>query len=96
MNTKKKTVFQKYSAEDKATVEQEIEAFKKVRETNDAQQIKGAMDSFSQKVYEVFGKLYQSQQGGANPNGTYQDPNANGQNAGYSADGASDADYDVH
>jgi len=86
----------KLSAEDKATVEQEIEAFKKVRETNDAQQIKGAMDSFSQKVYEVFGKLYQSQQGGANPNGTYQDPNANGQNAGYSADGASDADYDVH
>ena len=86
----------KLSAEDKATVEQEIEAFKKVRETNDAQQIKGAMDSFSQKVYEVFGKLYQSQQGGANPNGAYQDPNANGQNAGYSADGASDADYDVH
>ena len=86
----------KLSAEDKATVEQEVEAFKKIRETNDAQQIKGAMDDFSQKVYAVFGKLYQSQPG-ADPTGAYQDPNAGGQaGAGYSADGASDADYDVH
>ncbi len=89
----------KLSAEDKALVEREIEAFKKLRETNDAQQIKNAMDSFSQKVYEVFGKFYQSQQGGANPEGAgaYQNPNGNGQaGTNYNADGASDADYDVH
>lgn len=53
----------KLSAEDKATVENELAEFKKVRETNDAEQIKNAMESFTQKVYAVFGKIYQ-QQGG--------------------------------
>ncbi len=84
----------KLSAEDKATVENELAEFKKVRESNDAAQIKSAMDAFTQKVYAVFGKIYQQQQA--------QDPNAQ-QAGGYqagaqdaSSDGASDADYDVH
>ena len=38
-------------AEDKATVENELAEFKKVRETNDAEQIKNAMEAFTQKVY---------------------------------------------
>ncbi|MDO5298441.1 MAG: molecular chaperone DnaK [Clostridia bacterium] len=83
----------KLSAEDKATVENELAEFKKVRETNDAAQIKTAMEAFTQKVYAVFGKIYQQQQA--------QDPNA--QAGGYQAgaqdatsDGAADADYDVH
>ena len=83
----------KLSAEDKATVENELAEFKKVRESNDAAQIKSAMDAFTQKVYAVFGKIYQQQA---------QDPNAQ-QAGGYqagaqdaSSDGASDADYDVH
>ena len=84
----------KLSAEDKATVENELAEFKKVRETNDAAQIKTAMEAFTKKVYAVFGKIYQQQQA--------QDPNA--QAGGYQAgnaqdatsDGASDADYDVH
>ncbi len=82
----------KLSAEDKATVENELAEFKKVRETNDAEQIKNAMEAFTQKVYAVFGKIYQ-QQGAGDPNAQ-----ANGaQNAGNaSSDGASDADYDVH
>ena len=82
----------KLSAEDKATVENELAEFKKVRETNDAEQIKNAMEAFTQKVYAVFGKIYQ-QQGVGDPNAQ-----ANGaQNAGNaSSDGASDADYDVH
>ena len=79
----------KLSAEDKATVENELAEFKKVRETNDAAQIKTAMEAFTQKVYAVFGKIYQQQQA--------QDPNAG---AGYqqaqNADGAADADYDIH
>ncbi|MBE5800364.1 MAG: molecular chaperone DnaK, partial [Clostridiales bacterium] len=80
----------KLSAEDKATVEAELAEFKKVRETNDAAQIKTAMEAFTQKVYAVFGKIYQQQA---------QDPNAG---AGYQQaqdatnDGAADADYDVH
>ena len=85
----------KLSAEDKATVENELAEFKKVRESNDAAQIKSAMDAFTQKVYAVFGKIYQQQQA--------QDPNAQQAGGSYqagaqdaNADGASDADYDVH
>ncbi len=52
----------KLSAEDKATVQAEINAFKKVRESNDAAAIKKAMDEATQKVYTIFGKLYQSQE----------------------------------
>ncbi len=79
----------KLSAEDKATVENELAEFKKVRETNDVEQIKTAMEAFTQKVYAVFGKIYQQQA---------QDPNAaqQAQNVDPNADGASDADYDVH
>ncbi len=80
----------KLSAEDKATVENELAEFKKVRESNDAEQIKNAMEGFTQKVYAVFGKIYQQQQA--------QDPNAGGSQQAQDAtnDGAADADYDVH
>ena len=49
----------KLSDEDKNAVQTEIDAFKKVREGNNADEIRNAMDSFTQKVYAVFGKLYQ-------------------------------------
>ena len=80
----------KLSAEDKATVESEIANFKKVREGNNAEEIKNAMDVFTQKVYAIFGKLYQQQGGeqGANP----EQPQAGTQNA----DGTYEADGDVH
>ena len=80
----------KLSAEDKATVESEIANFKKVREGNNAEEIKNAMDAFTQKVYAIFGKLYQQQGGeqGANP----EQPQAGTQNA----DGTYEADGDVH
>ena len=32
-----------------------------MRESNDADQIKPAMEEFSKKTYEVFGKVYQAQ-----------------------------------
>jgi len=54
----------KLSDEDKNAVQAEIDAFKKVREGNNADEIKNAMEGFTQKVYAIFGKLYQ-QQGGA-------------------------------
>ena len=71
----------KLSQEDKAAVQSEIDAFRKVRDTSDAGQIKPAMESFTQKVYAVFGKLYQQaggegqvppqgQPGSQNPDGT--------------------------
>ncbi len=55
----------KLSEEDKNAVQSEIDAFKKVREGNNADEIKGAMENFTQKVYAVFGKLYQQQAGQA-------------------------------
>ncbi len=51
----------KLSEEDKNTVQSEIESFKKIRESNDAGQIKNAMEDFTQKVYTIFGKIYQQQ-----------------------------------
>ena len=53
----------KLSDEDKNTVQNEIDAFKKIREGNNADEIKNAMEAFTQKVYAVFGKLYQQQAG---------------------------------
>ena len=53
----------KLSDEDKNAVQTEIDAFKKVREGNNAEEIKNAMEGFTQKVYAVFGKLYQQQAG---------------------------------
>ena len=62
----------KLSEEDKSTVQQEIDAFKKVREGNNAEEIKNAMEGFTQRVYQVFGKLYQQQAGDQNPMGGQQ------------------------
>ena len=53
----------KLSDEDKNAVQTEIDAFKKVREGNNADEIKNAMEGFTQKVYAVFGKLYQQHAG---------------------------------
>ena len=84
----------KLSAEDKATVESEIAAFKKVREGNDAEQIKAAIEPLTQKVYQIFGKLYQ-QEGGAPDMGGTPDmgsaPEGNTQND----DGTVNTDFDV-
>jgi molecular chaperone DnaK len=63
---------------DKAKLETELADFKKVREGNDAEQIKAAMETFSKSTYEIFGKMYQQAQpgaeagaqGGVNPDGT--------------------------
>ncbi len=57
----------KLSDEDKNSVQAEVDAFKKIREGNNAEEIKGAMENFTQKVYAVFGKLYQQQAGNAQP-----------------------------
>ena len=70
-----KDLSDKMDPADKAMLESEIEAFKKVRETGDADQIKPAMEEFSKKTYDVFGKIYQAQ---AAQQGAAGDPNANG------------------
>ena len=74
----------KLTEEDKNTVQTEIDAFKKVREGNNVAEIKAAMETMTQKVYQIFGKLYQQQ--GGQPGG----PEAGTQNADgtYNADGS--------
>ncbi len=70
----------KLTDEDKTTIQTEIDAFKKVREGNNAEEIKGAMDAFTQKVYGIFGKLYQQQDApdmGAQPGSTNPDGSVN-------------------
>ena len=53
----------KLSSEDKETVQHEIDELKKVKEGGDAEAIKSKMEEMSQKIYAIFGKLYQ-QEGG--------------------------------
>ena len=77
----------KLSDEDKNTVQSEIDEFKKVRETNDADKIKSAMDEFTRKVYDVFGKIYQ-QQGGENPMDGQPQPGSMNDDGSFNADGS--------
>ena len=80
----------KLSDEDKNTVQTEIDAFKKVREGGNAEEIKAAMEGFTQKVYAIFGKLYQQQA----PEGAAPDMGAQGYQQ--NADGTYEADGDIH
>ncbi|MDD6049758.1 MAG: molecular chaperone DnaK [Clostridiales bacterium] len=80
----------KLSEEDKNTVQSEIDAFKKTREGGNVEEIKAAMEGFTQKVYAVFGKLYQQQ----NPEGAA--PDMGGQGYQQNADGTYEAEGDIH
>ena len=74
---------------DKALLESELESFKKVREGGDADQIKPAMEEFSKKTYEVFGKVYQQAQQAAQQAGGA----AGGDGAHVNDDGTVDAQF---
>ena len=81
----------KLSDEDKNTVQTEIDNFKKVREGNNAGEIKSAMDALTQKVYAIFGKLYQQQGGQPGPDmGAQAGPQPGTQNddGSFNADGS--------
>ncbi|MBQ4436841.1 MAG: molecular chaperone DnaK, partial [Clostridia bacterium] len=85
----------KLSAEDKAAVETEIANFKKTRESNNAAEIKSAMDAMTQKVYAIFGKLYQQQGGQPGPDMGAQGYQQPPQQGGPNADGSYDVDGTV-
>ena len=81
----------KLSDEDKNAVQSEIDTFKKIREGNNADEIKNAMESFTQKVYAVFGKLYQQQagaQGGDPMNGAGPQPGDTNDDGSVNAEGS--------
>ena len=76
---------------DKAKLESELESFKQTRQSNDVEQIKSAMESFSKATYDVFGKVYQQQnaQGGAGDPGT----GTTYQSGGVNDDGTVDSEF---
>ena len=80
---------------DKARLENELNSFKQVRQGNNADEIKSAMDGFSKAVQEIFAKLYQQ----ANPNGGQGfDPNdfnkgGNGGGANVNDDGTVESEF---
>ena len=79
---------------DKATVENELESFKKVREGGNADEIKPAMESFTQKTYEIFGKVYQQANPGQDPSQGFQGgANNGGYNAGANDDGTVESNF---
>mgnify|MGYP000866507490 FL=1 len=94
----------KVSAEDKKTVEEKIEALKKIKDGEDLEAIKKATEDLTQTFYGITSKIYsQNAQAGQNP-GAGADPNMGaGQNPGAGSQGASgkkddnvvDADYKV-
>ncbi len=82
----------KLSSEDKETVQSELDAFKKVKETNNVDQIKAAIEPMTQKVYQIFGKLYQQENPqGAPDMGQQTPPDAPVENE----DGTVNTDFDV-
>ena len=82
----------KLSAEDKAAVEKELADFKAVRERNNADEIKNAMEGMTQRVYQIFGKLYQQQGGAPDMGGAAPDmgaqPGSQNDDGSYNADGS--------
>ena len=78
----------KLSEEDKNAVQSEIDAFKKVREGNNAEEIKNAMEQFTQKVYAIFGKIYQQQAGEQPPMGDQPQAGSVNDDGSVNADGS--------
>ena len=80
----------KLSEEDKTTVKAEIEHLKAVKESKDTEQIKKALEETSQKVYSIFGKIYQqAQQTQGQPTDNTAEPGTQ------NSDGSVNADFDV-
>ena len=81
----------KIDAADQAKLNEELASFKKVREGNNAAEIKAAMDKSTQTTYDIFGKVYAAQQQAGQPGAGPQ-----GGAGGAGGDGHVDADYEVH
>ncbi|MBO4367740.1 MAG: Hsp70 family protein, partial [Clostridia bacterium] len=81
---------------DKSRLEDELGKFRKVREGNNAAEIKTAMEAFTQLSYEIFGKVYQQQggpQGDPNAQGAYQQQDQGGYQQGTNDDGTVESSF---
>ncbi|MEG0935829.1 MAG: molecular chaperone DnaK [Clostridia bacterium] len=75
---------------DVAKLNEELANFKKIREGNNASDIKEASEKFSQMTYEIFGKVYQQQQQ-QQPGGAQAGPQAGPQ---VNDDGTVESDFE--
>ena len=62
-----------------------------MRQGNDADQIKSAMESFSKQTMDVFGKIYQQQSAQGNPGDAGYNPGNGGANV--NDDGTVDSEF---
>ena len=83
----------KVSAEDKAKIEAKIEEVKKIKDGDDVEAIKKAMDELTQEFYAVSSKIYQAAGGAEGAQGF--DPNNMGGAEAPHDDNVVDADFKV-
>lgn len=87
----------KVSADDKAKVTAKLEEVKKIKDSDDIEGIKKAIDELTQEFYAISSKIYQ--EAGAQPGAEGFDPNnmggAQGTNEAPHADNVVDADFKV-
>ena len=84
----------KISAGDKSELEGLVTALRKALEGTDTEAIKKATETLTEKSYDVFGKIYQQQQGQQPPTGGPSDGTSYGPSDG-GDDNVVDADYEV-
>ncbi|MDR1570787.1 MAG: molecular chaperone DnaK [Oscillospiraceae bacterium] len=77
----------KLSSDDKQSIQTALDDFKATRGRNDADEIKTAMEPFTQKVYSIFGKIYQNTNSQAGEASDGEAPSGSSDTV--------DADYDV-
>ena len=89
-----KDLSDKLDPADKAKLESELESFKQTRQSNDVEQIKSAMESFSKQTMDIFGKVYQQAGAQGNPGAGYDagNPGAN-PGANVNDDGTVDSEF---
>jgi len=78
---------------DKAKVESDLESFKQTRNTNDVEQIKSAMESFSKSTMDVFAKVYQQAGPQGNPGAGTGYTYEGGQGSNVNDDGTVDSEF---
>ena len=84
----------KISGEEKAKIENEIEATKKALESNDTEAIKEATEKLTKVFYEMSEQLYKNANPNAGAEGANPNTDATGNNAGDNGN-VYDADYKV-
>ena len=83
----------KVTADEKANVEAKIEELKKIKDGEDVEAIKAAIEAVNQSFYPIATKMYQAAGGAQGAEGF--DPNAEGQQSAPHDDNVVDADFKV-